>query len=226
MEILNKITNLFGGGSSEALKTQAQPAQANTAQAQQQNPEHNPEYNRGIAASLLQAPTKAHAKPAPQAPQGPGAETIIKSLFSSLFQKAPQNALNLLVQLMGPFMEMSNGSTPTQPAVLASSTPQAGPAPQPDQAFTNPNLLSLIGQLGLGAGQAESAQAQIVQTGQATPAETNYDALLKEAISSALSSEQPAPAAATPAPATPTVQLAPKPNNSQPAQTNTYHQGA
>jgi DNA-binding protein Fis len=186
MNIIGSLSNLLGIGNNTAQQAPAQQAQSAPAQAQP----HAKNENHFVAKALSQ-PT-AQAQP-DQAPVRQSIEQQIRNLFSNLFQTAPQNALNLLMELMGPFMEMMNGQPSAQPAAQASPTPQAGLAPQPEQASTNLDLTSLLGQLA-------QAPAQ-TPTGQARPAETNYDALLEEALRSALYAEQPAPAAA------PTVQL-------------------
>jgi hypothetical protein len=207
MNFLGSLSNLLGISNNTAQQAPAQQAQSAPAPAQLQNPD----YNRNIATVLSQAPTQGLAT---QAPQGQGTEQQIKNLFSNLFQTAPQNALNLLMELMGPFMEMINGSTPTQPAVIASPTPQAS-------AQTSPDLNQILNLIG----QANPTPAQT-----SAPTEQNPQQNLESILQAALSSEQPAaaPAAPAPAPATPnpTVQVAPQATNSQPSQSKTFTQAA
>jgi len=195
-------------GSNEAVQAQqapAQPAQATTAKDQLQTSN----LNRIIAGDLSRAPSEANTKPATQAPQGQGIEQQITSLFHILFQSAPQDAFNLLMKLMGPLMETINGVTPAQPAAQASPTPQAS------QDLIH-NFLNLISQ----APQAEPAPAQTMPTGQATQTEQNPPRNLESLLQEVLSSGPQAETQNSP------VQLAPKPNNSQPDPTPAYHQGA
>jgi len=184
MEFLKGLLGLGTNQTSIApQQRQVQPHPAQQAQsAPAPAPPHAENENRFVAKALSQ-PT-AQAQP-DQAPVGQSIEQQIKNLFIKLFQTAPQNALNLLMELMGPFMEMMNGQPSAQPAAQASPTPQAGLAPQPGQASTNPDLMSLIEQLGLGAGQAGPAPAQTMPTGQARPAEQDLEALLRSICESA-----------------------------------------
>jgi hypothetical protein len=190
MNFFNAISNMFGGGSSRtdtvhpgqaqqipALQAQSAPAPARL---------QNPNYNRNIATDLSQAPTQGQAT---QAPQGQGTEQQITKLFTNLLQFAPERALNLLMALMGPFMEMMNGQPSGQPS--AQPAAQASPTPQAS-AQTSPDLNQILNLIG----QANPTPAQT-----SAPTEQNPQQNLESILQAGLSSEQPAPAAA------PTVQL-------------------
>jgi hypothetical protein len=203
MNFLGSLSNLLGIGNNTAQQAPAQPPQATTPQDQLQTSD----LNRTIAGDLSRAPSEANTKPATQAPQGQGIEQQITSLFRNLFQTAPQDALNLLMKLMGPLMEMMNGQPSAQPAA------QASPTPPTSQDLIH-NFLNRISQ----APQAEPAPAQTMPTGQATQTEQNpprnLESLLQEVLSSGPQAETQ----------NPPVQLAPPPTNNQPAQTTPSQQ--
>ena len=160
MDLKSIFSGIFGGAnpgvSAQALKQSNQdPVQSNEAQIQLKKVQPDTGRNNGV--KLGQAPQTTPAQPTAQAvdklmaqldqgqaPQAQSPEAQIKSLFSNL---DTAKALNLLMELLTPFMGMLGmGSAPAAEKPAQTSAPQA----------QDPQMLQAIDQVMAQLGQEQA----------------------------------------------------------------------
>jgi len=157
---------------------------------------------RNTGVMLAQVPNNNPALQPAQAPQAQSLEAQIKSLFAQL---DPMKALNLLMELMSPFMGMLGMGT--APAATKTEEATNTLAPQAQDPLTLQAIDEVMAQLGQGQTpqtqapqtlqaidevMAQLGQGQAQQTQKDTPAPTNVDftAMLQDLLANQTSQPQ------------------------------------
>ena len=156
MSIMNILNGFLGGANSTnsagTSPATSAPAPAQSIQAQVQTSQVPAGAGRDTGVMLAQAPQTS------QAPQAQSPETQIKNLFANL---DPMKALNLLMELMTPFMGML-GMGPA-PAAEKPAQAQLGPGQAPQAQLPAqtqaPMDLTAIDQVMAQLGQGQDPQA-------------------------------------------------------------------
>ncbi len=117
--------------------------------------------DRNTGVTLAQVPNDNPALQPAQATQAQSLEAQIKSLFTQL---EPMKALNLLMELMGPFMSML-GMGPAQATAPAATKTEQASAPQTQTSpAQDPQTLQEIDKVMAQFGQGQTPQGQTPQT--------------------------------------------------------------
>lgn len=150
---MNVLGNIFGGGNSIAVPSTNPAASVPT---QTNQVPGGAGRNTGIM--LAQVPNNNPALQPAQAPQAQSLEAQIKSLFAQL---DPTKGLNLLMELMSPFMGMLGmGPAPATATAPAATQTEQTSAPQTQ----DPQTLQAIDEVMAQLGQEQTPQTQIPQT--------------------------------------------------------------